>query len=254
MSQNRTVIQGLEPAGATNHQNQGVNSQSFYQRGEQRPINGTVVPGMMGKAQQSDNQAPYQPNNRAVSSGKPVIGFLYSISRTAAGEYWPLHVGQNTIGKSENCDIILPEGTISSEHAVLVVRKLKKPEKIIASICDSKSTNGTMLNDTSLGFEPIECHNGDILTFGDNYQVLLLLIDATQLGLAVNPDFIEIEPSNATITGQDDPFVSDGPTRPGIINDFPPFFDGYTNSGVSGGTVGMDGTSGMPQSGGTVGM
>ena len=34
------------------------------------------------------------------ASGKPVVGFLYSISKTAAGEFWPIHIGQNTIGQN----------------------------------------------------------------------------------------------------------------------------------------------------------
>lgn len=31
---------------------------------------------------------------------KQVMGFLYSVSRSQAGEFWPLYVGPNRIGRS----------------------------------------------------------------------------------------------------------------------------------------------------------
>ena len=163
MSQNKTVIQGLEPADAPN-QNTGAGS-SFYTRGARGTSRGTVVSGMTDQVGAQPVAEPQQPK-KPITTGKPVVGFLYSISRTAAGEYWPLQIGQNIIGQGPNCDIMLPEGTVSSEHAVLVVRKMKKPEKVIASLSDARSTNGTMLNGESLGFSAVECKNGDIITIG----------------------------------------------------------------------------------------
>lgn len=262
MSQNKTVIQGLEPADVPTRSGNGNSSSSFYSRSE-RPAaaRGTVVPGMMpsGNVSSGSNQetppAPHQPKNASIVSGKPVVGFLYSISRTAAGEFWPLHIGQNTIGKNTSCDIVLPEGTVSGEHAVIVVRKMKKPEKIIASISDARSTNGTMINGESLGFAAEECKNGDILTIGDNYELLLLLVDTAELGLNVNENFI------AAIDEEDDEDAGNGPsqfdpgmTRPGDDYLFdgptPPPFGGYTPAG---GTVGLDGSF-TPNKGGTVGM
>jgi len=68
---------------------------------------------------------------------------------------------------------------------VLVVRRLRSPEKVIASINDARSTNGTMLNGVSLGFQAEVCKNGDIITIGDNYQLLLVLIDTGMLALAL---------------------------------------------------------------------
>ena len=158
MSQNKTVIQGLEPADSPNQS--GGAGQSFYSRGGGQTSRGTVVPGMSGNFaggnEQRVKQPVQQPQQKASVSGKPVVGFLYSVSRTAAGEFWPLHIGQNTIGQNPSCDIPLAEGTVSSEHAVLVVRKMKNPEKVIASISDARSTNGTMINGESLGFSAVE--------------------------------------------------------------------------------------------------
>ena len=252
MSQKKTVIQGLEPA-ETPYQNNGVGA-SFYSRGGRATSRGTVVSGMNNNPEEIPAATPRQavPQQQKSSiSGKPVVGFFYSVSRIASGEYWPLHIGQNTIGQNPDCDIVLPEGTVSSEHAVLVVRKMKKPEMVIASISDARSTNGTMINGESLGFSAVECHNGDIITVGDNYELYLILIDAPSLGLKVSEDFISI--------GEEDPVYNDLPQEPGITRpgeDYqpyggptPPPFGGFTPSG----TVGFDG-SGTGDKGGTIGM
>ena len=49
MSQNRTVIQGLEPDNGQggNNMNSGLGN-SFYSRSGRQAARGTVVPGMMG--------------------------------------------------------------------------------------------------------------------------------------------------------------------------------------------------------------
>ncbi len=257
MSQNKTVIQGLEPADAP--QQMSGAGQSFYSRGAQG-ARGTVVPGMTDNAPGAGGQsvkqsvAPSRP--KASASGKPVVGFLYSVSRTAAGEYWPLHIGQNTIGQNPNSDIVLPEGTVSSDHAVIVVRKMKNPEKVIASISDARSTNGTMINGESLGFSAVECKNGDIITVGDSYQLFLILVDAASLGLAVAENFIPV-------AEQEEEFYVDpqetipGYTRPGDgyqplagTTPPPPPFGGFN----PGGTVGFDGSGTGGDKGGTIGM
>lgn len=261
MSQNKTVIQGLEPADGTTRMEPGGARPNFYARNERPAARGTIVPGMMdvsmsSSAAASDSSSTtQQPTGRAFLSGKPVVGFLYSVSRTAVGEFWPLHVGQNTIGQSPTCDIVLPEGTVSAEHAVLVVRKMKKPEKVIASISDARSTNGTMLNGESLGFSAVECKNGDILTVGDNYELYLILVDVAELGLAVNENFIPVqvgeEEDDMNDPGPFDPGMTrPGDDYPGYAGPIPPAFGGYSPAG---GTVGLDGTT-QQNKGGTVGM
>lgn len=264
MSQNKTVIQGLEPMDAPQQPNYGGAGSNPYARGGVNPYQtnaprGTQVPEYMQtpRPELQELQQP-RPGGRAFASGKPVVGFLYSVSRTAVGEYWPLHVGPNTIGQNPASDIVLPEATVSNDHAVLVVRRLRSPEKVIASINDSRSTNGTMLNGVSLGFQAEECKNGDIITIGDNYQMLLVLIDTAALGLSVAENFIPTqvaEPEPAF-----DPFAqmpSGGATRPeGINGGFYGGGDPYAGGGAytpSAGTVGLDGSTGNNK-GGTIGM
>lgn len=279
MSQNKTVIPGLEQpevpyqgGRAPYSPNGGAAQQNFYQRGAApAPQRGTVVPGMNQPANNMANVAqaaapqPQQPQQRVFNSGKPIVGFLYSVSRTAAGEFWPLHIGQNTIGQNPNSDIYLPEGTVSSDHAVLVVRKMKNPEKVIASISDARSTNGTMLNGESLGFAAVDCKNGDIITIGDNYELFLILVDAATLGLSVSENFIAVEEAQPEEDYVDEPMppFNDPHARPtrGEFGDFgpntPPPYSGMTSGGSGyvpgGGTVGLDGSISYPDKGGTVG-
>jgi len=259
MSQNKTVIQGLEPMDAPQQNASGAGNNP-YARGGVNPYQtnvprGTQVPEYMQTPRpELQDMGQAAPTGRAFTSGKPVVGFLYSISRTAVGEFWPLHIGPNTIGQNPSSDIVLPEGTVSRDHAVLVVRRLRTPEKIIASINDARSTNGTMLNGVSLGFQAEECKNGDIITLGDNYQLLLILIDSAALGLSVSENFIPTQ-----VAEEQAPFDPFAQMQPGATrNEANPggFYGGYDPAGPytpSQGTVGLDGSTGNNK-GGTIGM
>lgn len=259
MSQNKTVIQGLEPETNNGGAPSGA-GHNFYSRGNSRSSSarGTVVPGMMDVQAEFQNvsSGPVKPQSRRViQPGKPIVGFLYSISRTPMGEYWPLQMGRNSIGQAEDSDIFLAEGTISTNHAVIVTRQVKSG--IIAAITDSQSTNGTMINGEPIGFSAEECHDGDIITIGNNYQFLLILIDAAKIGLSVSKDFVAVEVEDESDDLEDVPSFKAGDTRPG---GFDPYNDGPAtwgnNGGYSpaGGTVGLDGSVSGGNHGGTVPM
>ncbi len=170
--------------GSTNVPGMGGNG-NFYQRQPgQQPRQGTVVPGM-------NMQAPNvsQQQGGEVPVAVPVVGFLYSISRQGFGEFWPLHIGTNTIGRAEDCQICLREQTVSEHHASLFIRQMKSSRKIIASIRDEGSKNGIFVNSEELTYDAFECHNRDLITVGNNYQLLLILIDADEMGLTVSENF-----------------------------------------------------------------
>lgn len=171
MSSNKTIIPGMENA-YTEHQNFGPQNTNVK--------DGTYVPNPHGIV------SPYA----NIPNQKPIVGFLYSISKTNAGEFWPLHIGSNRIGRSVDSDVFLGEATISEQHAVLVIQQMKNPEKVIAWINDSGSTCGTMVNGESMGFDRRECFNGDIITIGEHYDLFFILIDAKQIGLNVCRDFM----------------------------------------------------------------
>lgn len=249
MSENKTVIQGLESNDYTRPNATLGESPSFYSRSAHAPVKGTVVPGMdQGGFQADSPSAAPAPAQRNVLPGKPIVGFLYSVSRTPLGEYWPLQIGRNTIGQAADSDIVLAEGTISANHAVIVTRQVKNG--LIAAISDTQSTNGTMINGETIGFTAEECHNGDIITIGSNYQLLLVLIDAAKLGLAVSKDFIAVaQPEEEEDDALDVPHFDDGATRPGYYGSTGPGWSG--SSAPSDGTVGLDG-AGPIGHGGTV--
>ena len=171
MSSNKTIIPGMENA-YTEHQNFGPQNTNVK--------DGTYVPNPHGIVSPNAN----------IPNQKPIVGFLYSISKTNAGEFWPLHIGSNRIGRSVDSDVFLGEATISEQHAVLVIQQMKNPEKVIAWINDSGSTCGTMVNGESMGFDRRECFNGDIITIGEHYDLFFILIDAKQIGLNVCRDFM----------------------------------------------------------------
>lgn len=264
MSQNKTVFPGLGQEGDFNPSS---NPSSFggspeYSRSPyQGQAKGTVFPGMgapQGGAcdSQRRSSAPAQQPARG-NNGKPIVGFLYSISRTGVGEYWPLHVGQNIIGNSSDCDIILGEGTVSQRHANLHVNKMKKPEKTEATICDLGSTNGTLVNENSVSVaRPVECVSGDIITIGENYDLLLLLVDTKALGLHPAENFYDVrEEQEETYPGG---FSESNGNLTRNEQDFPPRFGG-PDSPYNGGHRPADSTVGLEPSddfrgGGTVGM
>ena len=133
------------------------------------------------------------PVSNPISFDKPILGFLYSISRMGLTEYWPLKIGKNNIGKNYDCEVRLAEQTVSDLHARLVIQQMKNPEKIVASLRDEGSTNGTMVNGVNIGFDNVEIKNGDILTIGDNYKLLFILIDKKEYGLAPAENFIPMD-------------------------------------------------------------
>ena len=262
MSQNKTVFPGVGPEGDYNpNQGQGYagGGQPYSRPSNPNRGNGTVYPGMEMPSAAAPRSAAETRPNAPRPSGKPIVGFLYSISRTGVGEYWPLHIGQNIIGNGSDCDVVLGEGTVSHRHANLHINKMKKPEKTEATISDLGSTNGTQVNENSVSVaRPVECVNGDIITIGENYNLLLVLIDTKALGLHLSESFIDVRGE------QEDAYVPSGfPTgRDNTTRneqDFPPRFNGPDNNPYNGNnrptdsTVGLDSNGGF-RSGGTVGM
>lgn len=170
MAQGKTIVPGMEDLSSGYSRNSNNNDYDNDQFGTHFP--GVDFPGVQ-------------------MNKKPLLGFLFSVSRTSYGEYWPLYQGSNSIGSSNECDIVLKEGTVSSQHAELVVRKMKNSGDVDAAIIDQRSTNGTMVNGESIKISvPRECVNNDVIIIGDHYELLLILIKAKEHGLDLVKDFI----------------------------------------------------------------
>lgn len=230
MSSNKTIIPGMEDA---------YTEQPNFGNQNAKVQDGTCIPNPFGTI----------PNSVNVPNQKPVIGFLYSISKSSSGEFWPLRIGSNTIGRVD-CNVSLGEATVSEQHAVLVVQQMKNPEKIIAWINDSGSTCGTMINGESLGFDRRECFNGDIITIGEHYDLYFILIDAKQIGLNVCRDFI---PTQSSIKNFNHVQNSGNPYAAPANNHFTQGYE-QENMNSHGGTIGLDENENKPitKPGGTI--
>lgn len=223
MSQNKTRFPGMENAANNPYSREmphmGGNVEPMRSEGKE-----TRFPG-----KELGEKGSRQPE------GKPIRGFLFSISRGIVGEYWPLRQGKNTIGSSPECDIYLPEATVSEEHASITVRILEKQNKTIASLKDTDSTNGTKINGEDVDFDANPCKNGDIIRFGTNYECLLVLIDTNEAGLKVAENFIDID--------EEPDFLSEDPDSP-----YRPAQDPYFNPGQT--TNATNAMNGEPMFGG----
>jgi pSer/pThr/pTyr-binding forkhead associated (FHA) protein len=172
----KTVYPGAPVSNVDTPQN--LNSNQNFQ-----PIHndGTNFPGA-SPLPSSANNAP----------NKPILGFLYSVSRDSMGEYWPLYLGANTIGRASDSSVCLAEASVSNKHATLVIRQMQNKGEdagLFVFIQDTGSMCGTLVNGVTLDFNPRECKNGDIITVGENYELYFILVQPKALGLAPKPDF-----------------------------------------------------------------
>jgi pSer/pThr/pTyr-binding forkhead associated (FHA) protein len=102
-------------------------------------------------------------------------GFLVSYQTNPQGDFWALHSGRLTIGRSnsgENVDVPLADATTSSRHAALTIDPGAGP----LVLEDTGSTNGTFVNDEHLGFNGRrELRDGDRVRFG-GYSAIVKVI------------------------------------------------------------------------------
>lgn len=224
MSQNKTKCPGMEgnSKSSTNvYSREGYNPQTIAKRGRSAS-KATQIPGVTNEpsAEKKMNE-----------NGKPIRGFLFSISKGVAGEYWPLRQGKNVIGKSSSCDVYLPEATVSEEHATIIIRILENQGKTIAALKDSGSTNGTKINGEEIDFDANTIKNGDVICFGSNYECGLILIDTKEMGLKIADNFVPVDEED-----MQDLFVEESESSA------PVFYNPASNAG---GTIGMDGEPGF---------
>lgn len=187
--------------------------------------NETIVPGR-NYVQQNEQSNATRVNNASTreargeaNEGSPVVGFLYSISRQGVGEYWPIRLGRNTIGRSESCDIQLAEASVSDLHASLSVKIMKSSGRLVASIKDEGSKTGLFLNDEELAYDNHSCKNLDVVVVGSSYRILIVLIDAPDYGLTAADNFISTSVSAATTKPASAEPVNEDPfTRPAHVN------------------------------------
>lgn len=84
--------------------------------------------------------------------------FLLGISESVDGEVFRVGLGETLLGRSEVCDIVIDDSTVSHEHAQIKVR----PESV--SITNLMSTNGTKINGQDVKTANLE--DGDVVRLG----------------------------------------------------------------------------------------
>ncbi|MEM8768982.1 MAG: FHA domain-containing protein, partial [Pseudomonadota bacterium] len=84
--------------------------------------------------------------------------FLLGVSEPISGYTFRTRIGTTTIGRDEDCDVVIRDPTVSARHADIVVR----PET--TTVTNLMATNGTRVNGQQI--QNSELVDGDILRIG----------------------------------------------------------------------------------------
>ena len=230
MSQNKTIVPGVDydNLGKTDNYNEAFND--LYSRSESDD-NRTYIPGMAPRQSQPEMSsgavgamsAPAgvqtdNANSRQLSlQNRVVVGVLFSISHGLLGEMFPLYLGRNLVGYTENCDVRLLENTVSSEHALIYIRKEESPAGYNITITDYNSTYGTLVNNLDGRYETLQVKENDVITIGKHYNLLVKMFDTDKAGLQEVAEFdaMASEQPSAAIQSADSPVYESN-----VSNDF----------------------------------
>ena len=123
---------------------------------------------------------------------------LFSISHGLLGEMFPLYLGRNIVGYTENCDVRLLENTVSSEHAIIYIKKDESVTGYNITITDYNSTYGTLVNNLDGRYETLQVNENDVLTIGKHYRLLVKMFNTDKAALQEEPEF-EAMQNNAQV-------------------------------------------------------
>lgn len=165
-----------------------MDNDSFYKpSGTIKDTNRTYVPDMYRQVAAEMQEEENGQNNSSLPThivrlqNRPLVGVLYSISAGIDGELFPVYVGRNTIGSDLSNDICLRESSVSEQHGILLARKqtnAQGDEYINVVLSDTNSSYGTCVNGERLNFEKVTCNDGDVISIGQNYVLVLSLFNA----------------------------------------------------------------------------
>lgn len=219
MSQNKTIIPDFEIDNGNQMyaNNISTNSEFYMPSGSQ--VNSTVISGMTSENSFPQSQSTGERNQvrkednsqfRTIHvQDRVIVGVLFSVSKDLLGEIFPIYLGRNMIGSNESCDVRLREKTVSYEHAVLYVRSEGYPAECLMTISDYGSMHGSMVNQKDSRYETLSLRDGDLLTIGRHYKLVVKLFNIKEYGLSEDNGFEE----NETVTDIDlppsQPVVSD---------------------------------------------
>jgi len=101
----------------------------------------------------------YSPSQAHAPGIRKLIGWLVTFDISPAGIDYKLYVGKQSIGRGSNNEIMIQQPGISDTHATLLYRD----DKLM--IRDEFSTNGTFVNDESVGDRRV-LENDDVIKIG----------------------------------------------------------------------------------------
>lgn len=208
MSQNKTVVPGV-------NLNQSEIESSIYDELYSRnpeSSNATYVPGVSQKTVVGTNTSSLsvdehfpdreeEPEPRTIILKKRVVvGVLFSISKGILGELFPVYLGDNLIGNTEECDVCLLEKTVSSRHALLNISHSPGSMSYQISITDLNSMYGTLVNDVDVRYDVSIVSENDVITCGLHYKLLLKLFDVEENHLHEDDEFEAVQIKHDSVT------------------------------------------------------
>lgn len=223
MSQNKTIVPGVDYDNLGKTEFDDSLYGNLYSRSEVSD-NRTYIPDVSKSAGSSSQEVIPQRGNslgadeksrQILLQNRVVVGVLFSISHGLLGEIFPLYLGRNIIGQTANCDILLKEKTVSSEHAILYIRKEGNPNSLSMTITDYNSMYGTTVNEMDAEYETLPVKENDILKIGKHYQFLVKVFNVEQANLTEDPGFEDIDEFSVNIEG-----AYNGEVGQNVSNDF----------------------------------
>lgn len=94
--------------------------------------------------------------------------FVFRGQDATSGEICPLHEGRNSLGRSEDRDIVLDDGRVSSEHGFLFIRQDRH------TYVDT-STNGSRVDGKIVYGEQVEVRSGSVIEAGSLRLVIVTI-------------------------------------------------------------------------------
>ena len=133
--------------------------------------------GPVAAANPSDPFAPPDPSAKKAhdkGAGRRIVGFLITFDRSPEGTYFLIREGRNTMGRDEDCDIVIDgDEMVSATHAVMLWRNGR------TIVDDEKSQNGTFLNEADV-MEKTDVKDGDVIRLGRT-QLMCRLLDQAKV-------------------------------------------------------------------------
>lgn len=203
MSQNKTIVPGVDLENVNTDIDESFYA-GLYSRSSAEDSKETYIPGI-GKqsvppsVQNSNSQASVQQRSNGIVEesrtislqNRVVVGVLFSVSKGLLGEIFPLYLGRNLIGKSSNCDVCLYENTVSSEHAILYIRKISgnPVSNYDITLTDYNSLYGSTVNQEDGRYETLPVKENDIITIGRHYKFLVKIFNVDESSFTEDEEF-----------------------------------------------------------------